>query len=223
MHLLPFIDWQWVKDNPKVFIGFSDITVLLLTMLKETGLVGFHGPMLTSNLIENNDQTQAALWQMVMGETNYPNIILKPEADEYKCLQSGVAEGLLMGGNLSLLCALCGTPYQPNFEGAVLFIEDWHESYYSIDRQWQQLKMAGIFNGIKGLILGDFVEITDSDTWPNFGLANYFKALTQDLQVPVGLGLKFGHAQQTATLPVGAACRFEATTGHLEILHAPVC
>lgn len=224
MHLLPHIDWQIVKNNAKVFIGFSDITVLLLEMAKKANLLGFHGPMLTSNLIENNVHTQAQLWDMVMAKNSTPPfVIAKPEAEQYFCLNTGQARGPLVGGNLSLLTALCGTPYQPNLNGCVVFIEDWKESYYSIDRQWQQLKWSGMFDGITGLVLGDFVEITDNNKWPSYPLPEYFKALMADLKVPVGLGLSFGHGARTATLPFGAPCHFEASSGRLEILHAPVC
>jgi muramoyltetrapeptide carboxypeptidase len=165
MRLLPHINWALIQANPKVLIGFSDVTSLLVPMWERTGVVGFHGPMLTSNLIEGDTYSHQELWKQVMGIVEYPYTI--PNRSPYRCLRRGSAEGPLLGGNLSLLAALCGTPYQPNTRGALLFIEDWREHFYSLDRQFQQLALAGLFEGIAGLILCDFVEINVISTWPN--------------------------------------------------------
>lgn len=226
MRLLPHINWDLLKAHPKVFIGFSDLTSLQLPMFEKTGLICFHGPMLTSNLIENDPYTQNCLWDMVMGKVNYPyripNLFASSTEEEkqYYCFKGGIAEGRLIGGNLSLLAALCGTPYQPYPEGAILFIEDWREQYYSLDRQFLQLRMAGIFEGIAGLLLCDFVEIENS--WEDYPLATLLQELTAFLEVPCGFGFSFGHGDQTATFPLGASARFDATNGHLEILSSPV-
>lgn len=218
MRLLPHINWSLIRQNPKVFIGFSDLTSLLVPMFEKTGLIGFHGPMLTSNLIEHDAFTQEQLWNMVMGQASFPYLV--PNKTAYTCFKPGICEGPLIGGNLSLLAALCGTPYQPSTNGAILFIEDWREQFYSIDRQITQLKLAGLFDQIRGLLLCDFTEIHDS--WENYPLSGLLQDLTADLQVPAGFGYSVGHGDQTATLPMGALARFESTTGRLEILSAPV-
>jgi len=218
MRLLSQLDWKLIQNNPKVIIGFSDLTSLLLPLYERTGLVCFHGPMLTSNLIENDSYSQTELWKQVMGTVDYPYTV--NNLASYTCFKPGIAEGPLKGGNLSLLAALCGTPYQPNTKGAILFIEDWHEQYYSLDRQFQQLKMAGLFDGIAGLILCDFIEITTQ--WEDYPLAALLQELTDFLKVPAGFGLSVGHGDQSATLPIGCSARFEATSGHLQILCAPV-
>ncbi len=218
MRLLPQVDWELIRTNPKVFIGFSDLTSILLPMFERTGLIGFHGPMLTSNLIEGDAYTRSELWKMVMGQNRYPYEV--PNIRPYECFNPGKAEGRLIGGNLSLLTSLCGTPYQPNTQGAILFIEDWHEKYYSLDRQFQQLRLAGIFDGIAGLILGDFTEIEDS--WDAYSISDLLRDLTRDINAPIGYGFPVGHGDQTATLPIGANARFEASSGRLEILSAPV-
>ncbi len=217
MRLLPHIDWSLIQANPKIFIGFSDLTSLLLPMFERTGLIGFHGPMLTSNLIEGDDYTQQELWKQAMGQVNYPYRI--PNKTQYHCITSGTCEGKLIGGNFSLLAALCGTPYQPKTQGAILFIEDWHEKFYSLDRQWMQLKLAGLFEGIQGLLLCDFVELEDSEE--EASLKDFFQQLGAFLDVPIGLGFSAGHGAKTATFPIGGLARFEASNGHLEILSSP--
>ncbi len=219
MRLLPHLDWNLIQAHPKVIIGFSDLTALLLPLYERTGLMGFHGPMLTSNLIEGDSYTQSELWKQVMGQATYPYRI--PNQTTYHCLHAGTCEAPLMGGNFSLLAALCGTPYQPHPVDHVLFIEDWREDFYSLDRQWMQLKLAGMFEGIRGLLLCDFAEMKES-TWSDYTLIDCFRALTEELSVPVGIGFSVGHGGQTATLPIGSVVRFEATSGHLEILSAPV-
>ena len=227
--LLEKIDWDLIKANPKIFIGFSDLTAFLIPMFERTGLIGFHGPMLTSNLILPGVNSSSAtlshtmLWDIVCGRQTVPyEIPIQPQG--YHCLQKGTATGKLMGGNLSLLAALCGTPWQPNLEGTILFIEDWHERFYSIDRQWTQMRQAGLLKGIQGVVLGEFCEMAPGDDFTNFGLPELFKSLILDLPepVPAGLGFQFGHGDWTATLPVGVTCRFEAEAGRLEVLSSPV-
>lgn len=217
MRLLPELDFELIARNPKILIGFSDITALLLPIYQRTGLMGFYGPMLTSNLIHNEPYSQAELLRLVQGEATMPFSI--PNRDHYQCFKPGIAEGRLIGGNLSLLSALCGTPFQPQAGGHILFIEDWHEKYYTLDRQFQQLRMAGLFEGIRGLLLADFSEI---ETEPEMELPAFLKELTSFLDVPVGYGFSVGHGEQTATLPIGCQARFDATQGSLTLLESPV-
>lgn len=218
MRLLPNLDWDLIAQHPKVLIGFSDLTSLLIPCYEQTGLVGFHGPMLTSNLLEHDRYTQSQLWAMVSGQQTYPYTF--ENKSPYTCLNPGIAQGPLIGGNLSLLAAMCGTPYQPNTQGHVVFIEDWHESFYSIDRQWTQLKLAGFFDNIAGLLFGDFLHI--EHPWPDYSLEQLFRELTAFLKVPVGFGLSVGHGDQLGTLPIGMPCVFDAESGHLKILSSPV-
>lgn len=217
MRLLSEIDYTLITKNPKIFIGFSDITALITAFYQEAGLVGFYGPMLTSNLVTQNPFDLNALFPLLRGETKTPIGI--PNADAYHCFRPGIAEGPLIGGNLSLVAALCGTPYQLNAQGHILFLEDWKEKYYSLDRQFQQLKLAGIFFGIRGLLLCDFSQIEPEPDWD---LVRQLRFLTAELDVPVGFGFSVGHGEQTATLPVGIPARFNAEHGTLTLLESPV-
>jgi muramoyltetrapeptide carboxypeptidase len=215
--LLDNINFNLIAENPKLFIGFSDITVLQLAFWKETGLTSFYGPMLTSNLIHQEPFSQQQLFSMLQGELDLSKPL--PNLDTYQCFRSGVAEGPLLGGHLSLLVSLTGTSFQPDSRGSILFIEDWKEKYYTLDRQLQQLKMAGWFHGIEGLILCDFSEI---EPLPNYPLTDLLKSLTADLTVPVGYGFSVGHGKETGTLAIGTRARFDAGSGELFLLEQPV-
>lgn len=218
MRLLPEIDFNLIRRNPKALIGFSDITALLIACYQQSGLVGFYGPMLTSNLIQpHQEYSFNQLFQLVQGQTSFPYPV--PNRNTYRCYRPGLAQGPLIGGNLSLLTALCGTPFQPQTAGHILFIEDWHEKYYTLDRQFQQLRMAGLLEGITGLLLADFSEI---ETEPEQSLEDFLAELTHFLRVPVGFGFSVGHGEQTATLPIGTLAEFNATTGRLTLLESPL-
>jgi muramoyltetrapeptide carboxypeptidase len=225
--LLDSIDWALIAQNPKVFVGFSDITALLTTMVTRSHLLCFHGPMVTSNLIDEDTYTRQSFWDMVMPSVPVTLPLVIPNQHSWQCLHSqgqSHVEGPLMGGNLSLLAVLCGTAYQPDFSGSILFVEDWHEAYYSVDRQWQQLKMAGLLKGVKAVLLADFAEMTP-ETWPNeapYPMADYLRDLTADLGIPVGYGFSLGHGPQTATFPVGGSARLSLADGRLEILASVV-
>lgn len=217
MRLLPHLDFELVRQNPKVFVGFSDVTALLIPFYQQSGLVGFYGPMLTSNLLNGEPYSQQELFKLLKGGHSVPHTV--PNRDAYHCYRPGMAEGRLIGGNLSLLAALCGTPWQPKTAGHILFIEDWKEKYYSLDRQFEQLKLAGLFDGIAGLLLCDFSDIEPE---PEQDLATFLKDLTSFLKVPAGYGFSVGHGEQTATLPIGVMAQFNAETGTLKLLETAV-
>lgn len=219
MRLLPHLDFSLIQAHPKLLIGFSDLTSLLLPLYGRCGLVGLYGPMLTSNLIHDEPFSQQGLFDLACQRISFPAVV--PNTDRYYQFQPGTAEAPLIGGNLSLLAALCGTPYQPDTRGHLLFIEDWKEKYYSLDRQFQQLHLAGLLDGIAGLILCDFSDITPE---PELALPDFLRTLMQDLQirVPCGYGFSVGHGPQTATLPIGTSARWEAESGTLTLLESPV-
>lgn len=219
MRLLPQVDFGLIAQNPKVFIGFSDVTALHIAFYQEAGLRGFYGPMLTSNLVYPEEFLSGnLLFPVVKGGIELPYTV--PNHDPYHCLNPGEATAPLLGGNLSLLAALCGTPWQPKTAGHILFIEDWKEQYYTLDRQIQQLRLAGLFDNIAGLLFCDMSEITPE---PDYPLEKLLQDLTQDLGVPVGYGYSIGHGKVTATLPYGCRASFNATTGTLTLLELPFC
>ena len=197
--LLPHIPWSVLQ--PKLLIGFSDLTALLLPLYDRLGWVGLHGPMLTSNLLDRDPFSAEQLKRMWAGGfAETPVNLIGQQPLHYLHGTTGTLTAPLTGGNLSLLAALCGTPWQPQTEGHVLFIEDWKESYYSIDRQFQQLRQAGLLNNLAGLLLGDFSDIRQDADW---SLAEHWQQLTADLGVPVAYGLTAGHSDINTTLAIG--------------------
>jgi muramoyltetrapeptide carboxypeptidase len=226
MRLLNQIDFKLIQQNPKVFIGFSDITALHLAFYQKTGLVGFYGPMMTSNLIQNEPFSQAELTKLITGEAPTPYAV--PNLDAYHCLSGGEAperltQGRLIGGNLSLLRSTLGTPYQPNTDGAILFLEDWRERYYALDRQLFHLKLAGMLDNIAGLLFCDMSELTP-DTPEN--TLELLTRLSKELFAgkpapPIGYGFSIGHGNQTGTLPIGIQAQFNAQSGELILLENP--
>ncbi len=211
MRLLPKIPWEKVKKFPKRFVGFSDITALQLAIVRKLGWICFSGPMLASRLLfegteESRRGLKAALMARELSEV-LPQIAGTP-------LQRGKARGRLIGGNLSLVAASIGTPYQPDTEGAILFLEDVGEPEYRIDRMFQQLKLAGVLDKIAGLALGDFSnpEI-NADFFKEFILPS----LELPDNCPVVCDLPFGHIRDNRTIPLGAEAEIDGESGTLYI------
>lgn len=236
VRLVQQLDMALIAANPKPFIGFSDITVLQQAIYKATGLVTFYGPMVTSNLSElppnthnetpngPNDTALPYTFQqaltMLTGQIPLNQPI--PNKDAYQPITvptNPIAEGPLLVGNLTLLASLCGTPYHPQTDGHIVVIEDWKEDFYALDRQFTQLRQAGLFNNIAGLLLGDFSHCN-----PQAGLTliELFQELVGDLDIPTGYGFSIGHGNVTATLPIGCQAQFNPQTGSLCVLESPV-
>lgn len=206
--LLENIDWNIIKNNPKIFVGYSDITALLNNFVEKSGLICFHGPLAASDfgIEEVNPYTEDTFWKILERKAQIPCSLENPV--NYECVISGQAEGILMGGNLSILCGLLGTPYFPNLTGKILLLEDVGEPLYKIDRMLMQLKLAGIFEQVAGILFAEFSELTP---------VNLIKELTEGLNIPVGYGFAAAHGNQKATLPLGVRYNFNSADFKLEI------
>ena len=221
--LLPYLDYDLIRRNPKVVIGFSDITGLLNAIHKKTGLVTFHGPMADS-LYE--PYTLANYRKAVM--TAEPLGLLpnppKRETDlidrENRVipLTGGKATGRLIGGNLTLIASTTGTPYEIDTAGAILFLEDTHEEFYRIDRMLTQLWLAGMLDSIAAFVWG---RCTDCPvTGPTLSLGQILRE--RFAHVPSMWGLSFGHIEKKLTLPIGVQATLDADAGTLTVLEAAV-
>lgn len=216
--LLPKLKFDLIRNYPKALIGYSDITALHNAIFAQTGLVSFHGPVATS------DFTPYTLEALNRCFLNPGSNITYSSADNHTCiaLSEGVGVGPLVGGNLSLLAALCGTPYLPSFENKLVFIEDVGESPYRLDRMLTQLLQANQLAESAGIILGQFSDwksknFKDSDI-------DLLEMLTQTLghlKVPILSGFSIGHVENQVTLPLGINARIDTTTKSLEILENP--
>jgi len=192
MRILPFLDFETIQNNPKIFVGFSDISVLLSVLHDRCDLVTFHGPVVTT-LADADQETVAAMQRALTSDTP---LELAPE--NAMVVRPGLASGPVAGGNLTTLCHLVGTPYAPSFKGKILLLEDLGEAPYRIDRMLTQMKLAGCFNGIAGLILGSFKEC---------GFLSEIYALVgdffDDMDVPVMAGFEIGHGRRNIMIPLG--------------------
>ena len=220
MRLLEGLDYDLIGRHPKVFIGYSDVTALHLAFQRRTGLVTFHGPM-TSALAQADPHDLTHLLRAVTRPEAYGPLANPPGGPAIETVVPGVAEGVLVGGNLALVTALLGTPYQPAFEGAVVFLEDIVDHAYRLDRKLQQLRLAGALNEAAGIVIGESRMRTEPSE-----PALTVREILEDLIVPLGkpaiYGLACGHGTHHLTLPLGVRARLDATHGVLSIEEAAV-
>ena len=205
--ILPYLDFEIIKSNPKPLIGFSDITSLHMSMFAKTGLVSFHGPVGKS---EWNDFTKSSFKQVLVD--GKPGMYQIPEEELYNAytIRGGKAEGLILGGNLSVLVAMLGSSYVPSFDGAILFLEDVGEDPYRVDRMITQLKLAGILDSINGFIFG---QCTNCDAGANsLTLQQVFDDHIKPLNIPAFYGAMISHESKNVTIPVGLASSIDADT-----------
>ena len=215
MRLLESIDWEAIERRPRAVIGFSDNTAIHLA-LSHRGIVSFHGPHPAAE--DFPDFSADLLTRMLRGES----VGALPRDDDAPpvVLRGGTAEGRLIGGNLAMLAATLGTPYQVDASGAILAIEDVGEPPYRIDRLLTQLRLAGVLRDVGGVALGTFAECEGDADHP--GLEEVFADRLGDLGVPVVTGLPFGHVPRNWTLPFGVRARLDAGAGTLELLEPAV-
>ncbi len=225
--ILPLLNYNVIRTNPKVFIGYSDVTSLLYGLYKETGLVCFHGPVGISTY---NDFTSSYFRKTLMDPED--TTILKnpvPESgdEEYQPLtiKDGVVRGELIGGNLSVAVSLIGTPYDMDTVGRIIFLEEMEEDPYRIDRMLTQMRMAGKFDGAAGIALGVFKDCKPSEKSSfdsSFTLAEVLKNRLGDLNIPVVYGMSFGHVKNKFILPVGIKAELDASKQTITLLEKPV-
>ena len=195
LRLLPMLDFEKFYVNPKIIMGFSDLTSLLIPITERTGLVTFEGPMVAS-LFSKRDELSIEYFLKAVKIRDYT---IAPNPLQLHVIQPGNARGELLGGCLSLINALLATPYEPVFRGKILFIEEVDEPLYRIDRMLTQLRLAGVFDEISGIIFGEFVGDFDQKD-----LLYVLTDRTGDLGIPVVYGFPFGHGDHFVTIPVGA-------------------
>ncbi|ABB22911.1 S66 peptidase family protein [Pelodictyon luteolum] len=209
--LLGSIDYELIRKHPKIFIGYSDITALSLAILAKTGLVNFSGPMLATELHDPTPCTEEHFWGMLTSPLFALSIRNCP-AHRISVLRPGTAEGPLIGGNLTMLSSMVGTPFLPSLDGALLFLEDVNEASYRIDRMLAQLLNAGQLEGCRAILFGQFsnggVQQEEEDRL--LRIFNYYADRCRNLG-PVVTGLSYGHVADLMTLPVGAHCRVEVS------------
>ncbi len=202
--MLPLMDYRKISATPKSLIGFSDVTALHTGIHKHAGVVTFHGPLLNSfDVVDQGDLTQC--FKLLSG---HAQDIPLPGS---RALRPGTTQGRLLGGNLSVFCSLLGTPHEPDFQDALLFLEDVGDEFSRMNRFLMQLKLAGAFNKISGLIIGGFSDIEDNGRVA-FGrtIEDMVEQHTQGTRFPIVMDAPFGHENRLITLPVGARATLKA-------------
>jgi muramoyltetrapeptide carboxypeptidase len=227
--LLDKIDYDLIRKNPKVFAGYSDITAMHLAIHKRTGLVTFHGPVTLSGFTDyTTEHFRRALFQ------KEPLGVLKNPAEANqlrprhttRTVRPGKARGRLIGGNLSLVAATMGTPYEIDTTGRILFLEDVGEQPYSVDRMLTNLRLAGKLKAAAGIVFGECSECTPREFRPSFAstlsLGEVLDDILGGLDIPVLSGLTIGHTSDQLTLPLGVMATLDADRGELTI-EEPAC
>lgn len=211
MRILPLIDYDAAKQYPKLLIGYSDITALQLALFNKSGMPSLSGPMVGVDWAQPDPASEQLFWDLVSGAT--PTPLLGPGGESLSPLLSGQAEGMLLGGNLSVLTRLIGTPYLPELKGTLLFVEDINEPPYRIDAMLAQMKLAGLWDTLGGLIIGQFTG-KDSPTSTSEEIIAVFRDYCSDVSFPVAKGLTYGHIQIKNAMPIGIKARLETTATH---------
>lgn len=217
--LLPYLDYEKIRQKRKPLIGFSDITALHNAIYKKTGLVGFHGPVGTS---EYTSYTKGGILPLITG--NMDKFIIQPNkqlADEEiypTVIKEGTAKGRLIGGNLTVFASLCGTAYMPDCEGAILFLEDIGEVPYRLDRSLNQLKQSIDFSKLSGIILGNFYNCQPKSGMMSLGLKETFIESFRAYSFPVIYGYSFGHITNLCTFPIGAMAEMRTDNLTVKVL-----
>jgi muramoyltetrapeptide carboxypeptidase len=222
------LDYATIRANPKVFIGYSDITSLHCAFLVKANLATFHGPMLNSDFLKPKlpEFTIQGFLRTVLQPAPAGSICQGYRSRTVRVLSPGIATGRLIGGNLSVLCASLATPYQPVFKDAILFFEDIDEEPYRFDRMLTQLLNAGLIQKVAGIAIGINKHCKDPKAAKSSEyrqtIEDVFKERLLPLKIPVVTGLPFGHMRFNATLPVGIRARLDAKDGDLCIVEAAV-
>jgi len=215
--ILPLLNYDQMRSHPKILMGFSDITSLLLAVYTQSGVVSFHGPVGTSTWNPFTvDYLQRILFQ---GEAI---ALQNPVTVPVQTITSGKARGKLVGGNLSVLTAMLGSAYLPSWKQTILFIEEIDEEVYRIDRLLTQLKLAGILNQISGFIFGQCTHCEPKGTDNSLTLEQVLKDHIQPLGIPAWYGSMIGHIQDKFTLPIGLSVAIDATAGTIQLLESAV-
>ena len=216
-YLLPALDVAMVKSHPKIFVGYSDNSSLLTYLADSTGLVTFHGPMVTKDFA-SADGVDLPSWTAAVSGASEWEI---GEGSGAKALLGGHAEGILYGGCLSILVASLGTPYEIHPHNTILFLEDIAAKPYQVDRMLMQLKLAGKLGTVRGIIFGEMLECRQSPD-QDYTLEEVILRVVSDLKIPVAFGMRSGHVSRAnITLPLGVRARLEVGNRvNLHILEA---
>lgn len=206
--IMKYLDYDLIRRNSKIFIGYSDITNLHTAFQKYCGFVTFHGPMVKPNMLPNPDiySIKSLMETIAMGDRlRFRN----PDGETFEAFQEGRAKGIITGGNLAVLARSCGTFYQPDTAGKILFLEDIGESVPSLHMYLNQLEHAGLIDQAAGILLGEFTECDNERYDPGYCVDDFFREWSLRRRVPVMAHICSGHGSRIGTIPFGTNCMID--------------
>jgi len=224
--LLPLLDFDAIRRNPKIVLGYSDITALLLSIHARTGLVTFHGP----NGMGRWDEFSVNWVRQILFDGQAVTLENPHDKGEFlvqtenriQTITPGTARGPILGGNLTVLTAIMGSPYLPNWDNSILFLEDVGEDIYRIDRMMTTLKLAGVLARIKGFVFGTCSECEPGSGYGSLTLEEVFDDHIKPLNIPAWQGAMIGHRQPQFTIGEGIEVEIDATAGRIRMLEPAV-
>ena len=227
--ILPYVDYDLIAKNPKVIVGYSDITALLTAIHKKTGLITFHGPIAKQNytpytlaefkkvLMEPSDKTEIGTpppFESGEGQAELRNRLRR--------IVPGKVRGPLIGGNLSLMTKLMGTPYEPDFNNRILILEEVGEEPYRVDGMLTHLWLTGKLHKLAGVALGKFTDCRPSKPGPSRSLEEIFEERFQQMGIPTLRGIMVGHVSNQTTFPLGVEAELDVDAGTLTLMESGV-
>lgn len=217
--MLPYVDFEAMKQNPKVLMGFSDITSLLIAAYTKAGLVTFHGPVGYSSW---NDFSVDYVKRILVQKERV--MMMQPAfcKDKLCTITKGKTKGVLVGGNLAVITNLIGSPYLPDWQNKILFLEETTEEVYRIDRLLTQLKLSGILEKLSGFIFGECVKCDPEEPEKSLTLMQVFDDHIKPLGIPAFYGSMIGHIENKFTLPLGIEAEMDASSGMIKLSEAAV-
>lgn len=228
IQLLPDLDWEAIQLNPKIFVGYSDVSMLLNAITEKTGLITFHGPTVEAGLASDVGGNMSKGKKFTL--SSFKNTLMKGEIGklkgytEWKVIKPGRAEGQLVGGNLDTIAGLVGTPYEPKWDGKILFWEEVSATIETIDNFLWRLRIAKVFKKIEGMVVGKITNLVpiedDAEPWTNMDkpltVEDVILKATEGFNFPIIYGVDFGHDVPNMTLPIGGQARLECpATGRI--------
>lgn len=220
--LLHLLDYRLIARNPKILVGYSDITALQLALWRKTRLISFQGPMAGVDMADSMDEfTESLFWDLLTSTRKIGRIPLADSSITTLC--PGKASGRLLGGNLALIVAQLGTAFQPDFTGSVLFLEDIDEEPYRVDRMMMHLRNAAILPKAAAVLAGQFTDCTPKDSSkPSLTVEQVMRETSAAVGIPFLSNLPFGHVPRKMTMPIGLSIRVDAGNQIVEYLQAAV-
>jgi muramoyltetrapeptide carboxypeptidase len=222
--LLHLVDYRAVRRDPKIIVGYSDLTGLQLALHRKTGLVTFSGPMVGVEMWNSIDPfTEEHFWRVITSAARI-GLLQNPDGEPLTGYNRGKAAGVLLGGNFSLLASLLGTRYLPRLHGAILVLEDVDEAPHRVDRMFTQLQHAGVMQSIRGLVLGAFTDCVPSDpSKPHLTINQVLEETVERVRCPVLANLQYGHIPRKVTVPIGIQAVVDSRSGVLKLPESAVC